>query len=65
MTIRLNGKDHETAAPTIATLLEELALPRQTTLVEQNGEARPRDEWQSATLQDGDKLEILRVAAGG
>ena len=65
MRIRLNGTDHETGAGTIASLLEELGLPRQTALVEQNGEARPRDEWETAPLRDGDNVEVLRVAAGG
>jgi sulfur carrier protein len=63
--IRLNGKDRETGAGTIASLLEELGLPRQTALVEQNGEARRRDEWDTAPLRDGDNVEVLRVAAGG
>jgi sulfur carrier protein len=63
--IRLNGKDHKTSAGTIASLLEELGLPRQTALVEQNGEARRRDEWETAPLRDGDKVEVLRIAAGG
>jgi len=63
--IRLNGIERETGAETIAKLLEELGLPRQTALVECNGEALPRGEWDEAALKEGDVLEVLRVAAGG
>ena len=65
MKIRLNGAGRETAAGTVAALLEELELPRQTVLVELNGEAMPRAEWSGAGLKDGDVVEVLRVAAGG
>jgi thiamine biosynthesis protein ThiS len=65
VTIRLNGTEHETSAGTISALLEELSLPPQTALVEHNGEPRTREEWKSAPLRDGDRVEVLRVAAGG
>jgi sulfur carrier protein len=63
--IRLNGAERETGAETIAQLLEELGLPRQTVLVEQNGEAPHREEWHASPLGEGDTIEVLRVAAGG
>ncbi len=65
MKIRLNGTPHETAADTVAGLLGELGLPRQSVLIEQNGEPLPRDAWDAAPLREGDALEVLRVAAGG
>ncbi len=63
--IRLNGIARETEAETIGGLLEELGLPRQTVLVEQNGQAPRREEWDGARLREGDSVEVLRVAAGG
>ena len=65
MKIRLNGTERQTQAATISILLEELGLPRQMVLVEHNGEAPRREEWDGARLQDGDAIEVLRVAAGG
>jgi thiamine biosynthesis protein ThiS len=65
VTIRLNGAPHETATETIASLLDELGLPRQTVLVERNAQPLPRKDWETATLNEGDAIEILRVAAGG
>ena len=63
--IRLNGTNRETEAGTIAQLLEELGLPRQTVLVELNGEAPRREEWEETGVREGDAIEVLRVAAGG
>jgi thiamine biosynthesis protein ThiS len=33
--------------------------------VEHNGKALHRSEWSSVTLHEGDRLEFMRVAAGG
>jgi sulfur carrier protein len=65
MKIRLNGADRETASGNIGALLDEIGLPRQTALVEHNGEALRRDEWDGTPLREGDRVEVLRVAAGG
>ncbi len=65
MNIRLNGAERETAARTIASLIDELRLPRQTVLVECNGQALRREQWEAETLQAGDAVEVLQVAAGG
>jgi thiamine biosynthesis protein ThiS len=46
-------------------LVEELGLPRQTVLVERNGEALRREQWEGEALREGDAVEMLRVAAGG
>jgi sulfur carrier protein len=46
-------------------LVEELGLPRQMVLVECNGEALRREDWDGARLREGDAVEVLRVAAGG
>jgi len=63
--VRVNGTERETDAGTISGLLEELRLPRQMALVELNGEARKREDWDGARLKDGDVVEVLKVAAGG
>lgn len=65
MTITLNGDPHDTAARTIAELVESLALPAPTLLIEHNGTALRRDEWPACALSEGDRVELLRIAAGG
>ena len=34
-------------------------------LIEHNGLALLKDEWEQTRLADGDRIEILRVVAGG
>ena len=63
--IQLNGEEREVAATSLVELLEELALPLSTVLVEQNGVALLRHELEEAPLQSGDQIEILKVVAGG
>ena len=65
MKVRVNGAERETGAETIGGLVEELGLPRQMVLVERNGEALRRGEWDAVKLSEGDAVEVLRVAAGG
>jgi len=65
MKIQLNGEAHETGAGTVPELLSELELVPEAVLVEQNGTALHRSELETAGLTAGDRIEILRVVAGG
>ena len=65
MTVRINSEAHETAAETVADLVSSLGQPPEMLLIEHNGIALTRSEWRSSRLADGDRLEVLRVAAGG
>ena len=66
MKIVLNGDPHETAcAGDIAGLIAELALPAPALLVEHNGLALRREEWPQRPLAAGDRVEIIRIVAGG
>ena len=66
MTITLNGESRSVAAmTTIATLVHELNLLPATLLIEHNGLALHREEWNSRALREGDKIEFIRVVAGG
>jgi sulfur carrier protein len=66
MRIYLNSEAHEiTKAGTIAELVEELGLPGPTLLIEHNGTALRRDEWVQQALAEDDRLEVMRIAAGG
>jgi thiamine biosynthesis protein ThiS len=62
--ITLNGEPAQTQAGTIAALVSELGFPVRTVLVEHNGVALRPDEWQRP-LGDGDRVELLRIVAGG
>ncbi len=64
--LQVNGEARAfSAAISLTELIASLGLPPQTALVEHNGRALLRDEWQGLQLADGDRLEILRIVAGG
>ena len=64
--IFLNGDESETrGAETVAELVRAYQLPQQTLLIEHNGAALHQHEWASRTLRDGDRLEFVRIVAGG
>jgi thiamine biosynthesis protein ThiS len=66
MTISLNGEKVDARdAETIAQLVERYQLPLQTILVEHNGIALHRHEWPERSLAEGDRVEFVRVVAGG
>lgn len=66
MIVSLNGQRHPVAnAQTIAALVEELKLTPETLLIEQNGVALHRSEWSARALSNGDRIELVRVVAGG
>jgi sulfur carrier protein len=65
MTLHLNGKERGVDAANVEALVAELGLPLAAALVEHNGTALLRSEWLKTQLQDGDRLEIIRMVAGG
>lgn len=66
MKLHINGESREIVeAKTVAGLVDELGLPGPALLIEHNGTALRRDEWAYRALAEGDRLEMLRIAAGG
>jgi thiamine biosynthesis protein ThiS len=66
MKIAVNGKSMDTRkAKTIAELIERYQLPPQLILVEHNGLVVHRHEWPKRPLAEGDRIEFIRVVAGG
>jgi len=65
MKLVLNGQNREVQATQVEELVAELGLPLAAALVEHNGTALLRSEWAQTNLQNGDRLEIIRMVAGG
>jgi len=66
MTISLNGETSDTrGAQTVAELVERYQLSPQSILVEYNGLALHRREWPEKALVEDDRIEFIRVVAGG
>jgi len=66
MTISLNGESVDSReAKTIAELIDRYQFSPQSILVEHNGLAVHRYEWGERLLAEGDRVELIRVVAGG
>ena len=66
MTIQLNGKQAELAAPvSIEQFLQEKGLPLDAVAVEYNGDLLSKETFAEHTLREGDVLEVLRFVGGG
>jgi thiamine biosynthesis protein ThiS len=64
--ISLNGESVDVrGAKTVAELIDRYQLPPQSILVEHNGLAIHRHEWTHRALSEGDRIEFIRVVAGG
>ncbi len=66
MKLLVNGEPRELRQATnVAELIDELGLPAPAILVEHNGLALRRDEWAARPLAEGDRIELVRIVAGG
>ena len=66
MRLTVNGDPRDLEdGTTLVGLLEQLGLPVRSVVVEHNGTALVPSEVPSATLADGDVLELVRAVAGG
>lgn len=64
--LQVNG-DKVTCPPdtNIPQLLEQMGLNPRLVAVEYNGEILHRQYWESTTVQEGDRLEIVTIVGGG
>jgi sulfur carrier protein len=66
MTISLNGEPVDAReAKTIAELIDRYQMVPQSVVVEHNGLAVHRHEWPKRSLAEGDRVEFVRIVAGG
>ena len=66
MNLTINGEPRQIeGAGDVAELIVALGLPVPAMLVEHNGTALRREEWKGTVLAEGDRLEIIRIVAGG
>lgn len=67
MHIFINGNLKQLAGEnvTISALVVTLNLTGKRLAIEQNGEIVPRSQFDTVTLRDGDKLEIVGAVGGG
>ncbi|MEQ1852691.1 MAG: sulfur carrier protein ThiS [Chthoniobacteraceae bacterium] len=63
--VLINGAPRETTASTVADLVAELGFAKGMVLVEHNGIALQPDEWSGLPVAAGDRVELMRMVAGG
>jgi thiamine biosynthesis protein ThiS len=66
LSIFVNGQARQVGgAMTLGELATSCGLDARRLLVELNSQTLLRDEWPDRTLQHGDRVEFIRVVAGG
>ena len=64
--MKVNGKQVEfNSGQTISQYLVSLRMNPGTVAIEWNGEILVREKWSETTLQENDKLEIIKFVGGG
>lgn len=66
MKVWVNGEPTEiNGATTVAELAARYGFQPNTALIEHNAVALHQREWMERSLAEGDRIEIIRVVAGG
>jgi len=66
MTLWVNGERAEVDGLTsVAELAKHFGLQANSVLIEHNATALHQREWEERKLNDGDRVEFVRVVAGG
>lgn len=66
VTVFANGKARQIEpGKTVEEMIRDFRLTPATVLVERNGKALLRQEWAEEKLEHGDRLEFVKVVAGG
>src|SRR5262249_29353814 len=66
-TVRINGRSEPLTVTSLAALLDAKAdeIPSRGVAIAVNGSVVPRTSWPATPLNDGDRVEIVRVMQGG
>jgi thiamine biosynthesis protein ThiS len=66
MLLQINGEQRDfPGSLTVAALVGQLGMKADRVAVELNLEIVPRTQWETTTLKDGDKLEVVHFVGGG
>ena len=66
LSLFVNGQARQVSGrTTLGELAQSFGLDPKRLLVELNGETLPREDWPARVAQHGDRVEFIRVVAGG
>ncbi|PJZ70109.1 thiamine biosynthesis protein ThiS [Leptospira perolatii] len=66
--MKVNGREillGNLSSPSVNSLLESLHLKPEMVALQRNGEILKRNSWQEVVLEEGDRIEILKMVGGG
>jgi sulfur carrier protein len=66
ITLQVNGEPQTCLPATnLPQFLEQMGLNPKLVAVEYNGEILHRQFWETTTMQEGDRLEVVTIVGGG
>lgn len=65
MKVKINNKEVETSAKTVAELAAEQNLPEKGVAIAISNDMVPRTEWNNREIKEGDDIVILKAFCGG
>jgi sulfur carrier protein len=66
VTVVLNGEEHQIESEvTLDRLLDLFSLPKQRVAVELNRAVVRRNDWQTTSVKDADRIEVIHFVGGG
>lgn len=65
ITIHINGEDRIVQTGSLGALVAEMGLEKRMIAIECNLEVVPRSQYESTTLKDGDRIELVHMIGGG
>jgi len=65
MQITINGEERSLTTQTMQQLLQSLEIDPRRVAIELNMEILPKAAYESTTLADGDRIEIVHFVGGG
>ncbi|RLC04337.1 MAG: thiamine biosynthesis protein ThiS [Deltaproteobacteria bacterium] len=65
MNLTVNGESFELGGADVPALVQQLGAVSEHVAIMLNNAIVPREEWDNASLTEGDYVEVLTFAAGG
>lgn len=65
MLVQINGTEENVSTDSLADLIDELGLNKQSLVVEHNERIVRQEQWEQTSLKENDVLELLSFVGGG
>lgn len=65
MKVYINNEEKETGAQDLSALAQEMALPERGVAIAVAERIVPRTQWAETTLDEGDRITVIKAVFGG